>query len=127
MRERDAREELRATRQEFDSVNDALAQTAERERGIRAELREARRELGLKDGALDAAEQEVAAIKSEISRIAPLLQLPTSLTTQRPAEIVPLAPIGGLNSSALAQPQDDGILRAWTEIDAAARRIDFPL
>jgi hypothetical protein len=121
-RERDARSELQATMQEFDSANAALAQTAERERGIRAELRDARRELALKDAALDAAEQEVAAIKSEISRIAPLLQLPTSLATPRSAEIVPLAPVGALPSA--AQPQEDRVVRAWTEIDAAARRID---
>ncbi len=80
-----------------------------------------RRELALKDNALDAAEQEVAAIKSEITRIAPLLQLPTSLMTPRSAEIVPLAP--GANPSP-AQSQDDGVMRAWTEIDAAARRVD---
>ncbi len=87
-------------------------------------MREARRELALKDGALDAAEQEVAAIKSEISRIAPLLQLPTSLMTPRSAEIVPLAPVSALPSPAPRQPQDDGVMRAWTEIDAAARRVD---
>jgi hypothetical protein len=72
----------------------------------------------MKNGALDKAEQEVAAIKSEISRIAPLLRLPTS-PTERSAHIVPLAPVG-----APAQPQDDGVMRAWTEIDAAARRVD---
>jgi DNA repair exonuclease SbcCD ATPase subunit len=114
-REREVRDELRATRQEFDSLNTALTHSTERERAIRAELRDTRRELTMKDGALDKAEQEVAAIKSEISRIAPLLRLPTSLT--RSADVVPLAPVG-------AQPQNDGVMRAWTEIDAAARRVE---
>lgn len=117
-REREARNELRATRQEFDSVNTALTHVTERERAIRTELRDNRRELTMKNGALDKAEQEVAAIKSEISRIAPLLRLPTS-PTERSANIVPLAP-----AAAPAQPQDDGVMRAWTEIDAAARRVD---
>ena len=121
VRERQARDELHATRQEFDSAHAALAYTTERERTVRVELREARRELALKDNALDAAEQEVAAIKSEITRIAPLLQLPVSLMAPRSAEIVPLAP--GANPSP-KQSQDDGVMRAWTEIDAAARRVD---
>jgi hypothetical protein len=43
--------------------------------------------------------------------------LPTSLT--RSADVVPLAPVG-----APAQPQNDGVMRAWTEIDAAARRVE---
>ncbi len=99
-RERDARDELRAT-----PAGIRLRQYARLRRSPNANaasapnLREARRELALKDSALDAAEQEVAAIKSEISRIAPLLQLPTSLMTPRSAEIVPLAPVSALPSA----------------------------
>ncbi len=122
VRERQARDELHVTRQEFDSSHAALAYTTERERAVRAELRETRRELALKDNALDAAEHEVAAIKSEITRIAPLLQLPASSVAPRSTEIVPLAP--GTAMPADAHSQDSSITRAWTEIDAAARRVD---
>jgi septal ring factor EnvC (AmiA/AmiB activator) len=118
-REREARGEMLEVRKEFGALTDALEIAAEREHGIRAELRETRRELALKDSALDAAGLEVSAIKTEIARIAPLLLLPTSLTTERSADIVPLAPVGAPH-----RPQDDGVLRAWTEIDAAARRVD---
>jgi chromosome segregation ATPase len=96
-REREGRAELLQLRKEFDQVHDALAGVTERERGLRADLREARRELAMKDGALDAAEQEVTAIKTEIVRLAPLLQ-PSSGTGEG--------------------------LRAFTEIDAAARRVE---
>ncbi len=122
VRERHARDELHVTRQEFDAAHAALAHITERERAARNELREIRRELAVKDSALDAAEQEVSAIKSEITRIAPLLQLPESLLAPRPAEIVPLAP--GSAIPAHSRTQDDGVIRAWTEIDAAARQVD---
>jgi hypothetical protein len=130
VRERQSREELHLTRQEFDCAHAALAHITDRERAARTELREARRELAVKDDALDAAEQEVAAIKSEITRIAPLLQLPASLmmseSLQAPhsAEIVPLAP--GSAIAAQSRSHDDGVMRAWTEIDAAARQIEAP-
>jgi DNA repair exonuclease SbcCD ATPase subunit len=115
-REREARTEMLEVRKEFGTLTDALEVAAERERYIRAELRESRRELALKDSALDAAGLEVSAIKTEIARLAPLLQIP-----QRPADIVPLAPVAAHQP---AQANEGGILQAWTEIDAAARRVE---
>lgn len=130
-REREARAELHEIRKEFDLVDTTLAGITERERGVRADLREARRELALKDGALDAAEREISAIKSEIARLGPLLQPIQPIQpidpVQRPAEIVPLANVAAATAQrqpSPAQVHDDGIMRAWTEIDAAARKVE---
>lgn len=111
---------------ELDATSQALTESLEREREARGGLREVQRELAIKDGALDAAEQAVVAIKTEIARLAPMLQMPPALiaATQAPsraAEVVPLS-----SSDALRQQPsgDDSITRAWTEIDAAARRVE---
>lgn len=96
-REREARSALHEVRDEFDSVNGTLASVTERERGVRSDLREARRELALKDSALDAAEREVAAIKSEISRLGPLLH-GTRQSLADPTDTVPLAPATPANA-----------------------------
>lgn len=126
-REREARAELHETRKEFDTVDTTLAGVTQRERGVRADLREARRELALKDGALDAAEREIAAIKSEITSLGPLLQPAQYHPAHHSAEIVPLANVAAAGSQrqpSPAQAHDDGIMRAWTEIDAAARKVE---
>jgi septal ring factor EnvC (AmiA/AmiB activator) len=137
-REREARAELLEVSREFDQIHDTLASIAERERGVRADLRETRRELALKDNALDAAEQEVAAIKTEITRLAPLLQISVTQMNsmspvvpqrpvERPLEVVTLAPPAAPvapRQPALTQSNDDGVMQAWTEIDAAAKRVE---
>lgn len=112
-REREARSELLDARRDLEEVNSALAEATERERLLRADLRETRRELAMKDGALDAAEQEVAAIKTEIARLAPLLQ---AMPLARAAEVVPLAPHGahasGYDGTPLKKPLSNQGLRA---------------
>lgn len=129
-REREARAQLLEVGKEFDATSSALSIAAERERSLRIDIREAKRELVMKDSALDAAELEVAAIKTEIARLAPLLQLPLTqiplaqLATPRPAEVVPLAPTVVPRQPALPQAQNDGVLHAWSEIDAAAKRVE---
>ncbi|MET0278497.1 MAG: hypothetical protein ABW198_09205 [Pseudorhodoplanes sp.] len=128
-REREARAELLEVGREFDQVHAAMASIVERERGVRADLRESRRELAMKDSALDAAEREVTAIKTEITRLAPLLQasvthMNSGAAPPRALEVVTLAPAAAARQPALAQSNDDGVLQAWTEIDAAAKRVE---
>ena len=96
-----------------------IVSVTDRERGIRGDLRETRRELAMKDSALDAAEREITAIKTEIIRLAPLLQAsrdPMNSVAQlsatgAPSEVVPLAPLAAPRQPALARSNDEGVMQ----------------
>ena len=124
-------------KQELQAVDTALKETEGREQSARTELRHAKRELAGKDAALSAAEQEIAAIKAEIAGIAPALRPTQKRPQPQAANVVPLAslrapldvvppPTRLLTPSAAMQSrqEDDIATRAWTEIRAAAQRVD---
>ena len=118
-RERSARDELSELRKEFDAIHTTLSDFTAREREMRATLLQSQRELVLKDNALDTAEREICAIKAEIARLAPLLQ-PRSESSARQGQ----GDVLSIPTKAPPSLPTEGILHAFAEIDAAARRVE---